>query len=150
MKAKEKKSPLKAEPLRNPGQSLDEEIIDEKWREHLTSIGDRTTWKAQITDEVEAVKQEILRVQTRFDNLQAAVIGKVEEYGTSVKDIGTEMKALEKVLEKILSPLTKSVKDLQVVSERLSTKRAPRRTTKRKTTRKKRKTTKRKTTKKKK
>jgi len=100
-------------------QSLVEEIIDEKWREMLASLGDITAWKSHMADETEAIKQEILRIQSRFDNLQAAVLGKVDEYGTSVKDIGSEMKALEKVFEKILEPLTSNIKELGKITNGL-------------------------------
>jgi hypothetical protein len=100
-------------------QSLVEEIIDEKWRELMASIGDIATWKAQMADETEAIKQEILRIQSRFDNLQAAVLGKVDEYSKGITEIGSEMKALEKVFEKILEPLSSNIKELASITEKL-------------------------------
>ncbi|RME54181.1 hypothetical protein D6777_04615 [Candidatus Woesearchaeota archaeon] len=100
-------------------QSIVEEIIDEKWRELMASVGDITTWKAQMADETEAIKQEILRIQNRFDNLQAAVLGKVDEYSKGITEIGSEMKALEKVFEKILEPLSSNIKELASITEKL-------------------------------
>lgn len=100
-------------------QSLVEEVIDERWKEFLSTIGDITMWKAQMSDEQEAIKQEILRQQARVDSLQAAVLGKVEEYGSGVKEIGLEMKALEKVFEKILEPLSSNIKELNKITETL-------------------------------
>lgn len=100
-------------------QSLVEEIIDEKWRELMSSVGDIATWKVQMADESEAIKQEILRIQARFDNLQAAILGKVDEYSRGITDIGTEMKALEKVFEKILEPLSANIKELARITEEL-------------------------------
>lgn len=100
-------------------QSLVEEVIDEKWKDFLSSMGDIVAWKSQMGDEVEAIKQEILRTQNRFDNLQSAILGKVDDYGKNVKDIGSEMKALEKVFEKILEPLTDNVKELSKITKDL-------------------------------
>ncbi len=100
-------------------QSLVEEIIDEKWRELMSSVGDIATWKVQMADENEAIKQEILRIQGRFDNLQAAILGKVDEYSRGITDIGSEMKALEKVFEKILEPLSSNIKELARITEEL-------------------------------
>ena len=100
-------------------QSLVEEVIDERWKEFLSTIGDITVWKSQIGDDQEAVKQEILRMQSRIDNLQSAVLGKVEEYSGGIKEIGLEMKALEKVFEKILEPLSSNIKELNKITEQM-------------------------------
>ncbi|MFH1636928.1 MAG: hypothetical protein ABIB71_00720 [Candidatus Woesearchaeota archaeon] len=93
-------------------QSLVEEVIDEKWKDFVSTIGDLSIWKSQMSDENEAIKQEILRMQSRIDNLQAAVLGKVDEYSKGVKNISTDMQALEKVFEKILEPMTSNIKEL--------------------------------------
>ncbi len=100
-------------------QSIVEEIIEEKWREMLTSLGDLTTWKVQVEDDMEAAKQEILRLQNRFDTMQAAIVGKVGEYEGSMKDLSTEMRALEQVMQKILEPLTSNIKELGRIVEDL-------------------------------
>ncbi|MDI6737032.1 MAG: hypothetical protein QME12_00765 [Nanoarchaeota archaeon] len=100
-------------------QSIVEEIIEEKWKDMLTSMGDITTWKVQFEDDMEAAKQEILRLQSRFDTMQAAMVGKVGEYETSMKDLSTEMKALEQVMQKILEPLTSNIKELGRIVEDL-------------------------------
>ncbi|HII14972.1 MAG TPA: hypothetical protein HA362_01555 [Nanoarchaeota archaeon] len=100
-------------------QSVVEEIIDEKWKELLTSMGDITTWKVQVEDDLEAAKQEILRLQSRFDTVQAAVVGKVGEYEGSMRDLSTDMKALEQVMQKILEPLTANIKELNRIVEDL-------------------------------
>jgi hypothetical protein len=120
-------------------EEIAESIIKEKWDELVRGVGDIKIWKERVDIDLEGVKQELVRTQDKFEELQKALMGKVKEYGDGVTTIGTEMKALERVLEKILTPLTKSVKDLQTVSEKLSKKRAPRKTTKRKTTKKKKK-----------
>ena len=100
-------------------QGLVEEIIDEKWRDLLASMGDISTWKTQVSDDLEATKQEILRLQNRLDNLSAAVVGKVDEYGKGVRELGIEMKALEKVFEKILEPMTSNIKELEHLTKSL-------------------------------
>ena len=100
-------------------QSVVESVIDEKWKELLSSIGDITAWKAQISDDLEATKQEVLRLQQRFDTVQAALTGKVGEYETTMKGLSSEMKALEKVFEKIIEPLTSNIKELGRITEDL-------------------------------
>jgi len=100
-------------------QSIVEEIIEDKWKQMLTSMGDITTWKIQVEDDLEAAKQELLRIQSRFDTMQAALVGKVGEYEGSMRDLSTEMKALEQVMGKILEPLTSNIKELGRIVEDL-------------------------------
>tara|TARA_Y100000310_G_scaffold337244_1_gene423835 strand:+ start:706 stop:1350 length:645 start_codon:yes stop_codon:yes gene_type:complete len=100
-------------------EEIAESIISEKWDDLVKNVGDLKLWKERIDTDVEGIKQEIIRTQTRLENLQTAVMGKVSEYGEGVTDISAELKALEKVMEKIINPLTKSVKDLQKVTDRI-------------------------------
>ncbi len=100
-------------------QSVVEEIIDEKWQNLVSSIGDISAWKSQFVDDLEATKQEVLRLQSRFDNVQAALTGKVSDYESAMRGISNDMKALEKVFEKILEPLTSNIKELKHITEDL-------------------------------
>lgn len=100
-------------------QSVVEEIIEDKWKDLVTSIGDVTVWKSQISDDLEATKQELLRLGSRFDAVQAALVGKVGDYESSMRSLSSEMKALEKVFEKIIEPLTSNIKELNRITEDL-------------------------------
>ena len=101
-------------------EEIAESIIKEKWNDMLQNVGDIKLWKERTDIDLEGVKQELIRTQEKFENLQRALMGKLSEYSEGVTTIGTEMKALEMVLEKILAPLTKSVKDLEKVADKLS------------------------------
>lgn len=135
-------SALSPEPLERSSydaiEEIAEAIIKEKWDDLTKGVGNIANWKERIDIDLEGVKQELIRTQEKFENLQKAVMGKISDYSEGVTNIGTEMKALEKVLEKLISPLTKSVKDLQEVSEKLN-KKTPKKRAKRTTTRKKKK-----------
>ena len=49
-------------------------------------------------------------------------MGKVNEYGEGIKDVGAEMQAIEKVLEKIIAPMTRNIKELSKITEELKKK----------------------------
>lgn len=102
-------------------QELTESIIQEKWDDLIKSVGDITIFKEKVRSEIISIKQEILRTQERFENLQKAVLGKVTEYDKDVKEVGSEIKALEKVLEKIIEPLSTNIRELQKVTQELKT-----------------------------
>ena len=75
-----------------------------------------------MNNDLEAIKQELLRTQERFNNLQAALVGKVTDYSRNISDMNAEMKALEQVLKNILEPLTTNVKELSRITSQFKKK----------------------------
>ena len=100
-------------------QAVVEQIVEEKWKEMMGKVGDISLFKSRVGDDMEAVKQELLRTQKRLEDLQVAVLGKVKEYNKGVESISTDMKALEQVFSKIIGPLTTNVKELSKITEDL-------------------------------
>jgi len=100
-------------------EQIAETIIDEKWQKVTENIGDLAAFKENVSLNLTAIKQEMLRMQGRFDSLQRGVLGKIHDYDTNIADVGTEIKALEKVLQKIMDPLTSNIKDLQKITDKL-------------------------------
>lgn len=103
-------------------QQITESIVEEKWDELMDKVGDLRLWKEKINNDIGSIKQEVLRTQNRFENLQKAVLGKVHDYNENIININNEMKALEKVFEKILQPLTDNVKELSQITNKLKKK----------------------------
>ena len=104
-------------------EELAESIIREKWDDLLRDMGDVSLWKEGIKTEISSIKQELVRTQERFENLQKAILGKVKDYDKNTRDLGSEMKALQKVFEKILSPLSSNIKELSKITKELKSKR---------------------------
>ncbi len=100
-------------------QAVIEQIVEEKWKEMMGKVGDLSLFKSRVGDDMESVKQELLRTQKRLEDLQVAVLGKVKEYNQGVQSISTDMKALEQVFSKIIGPLTSNIKELGRITEDL-------------------------------
>lgn len=100
-------------------EEIAESIISEKIDELSVNINDFSLWKEKTATEIEAIKQEILRIRNHLENLQTTMLGKVEDYRKSITDVNIEVKTLSKVLEKILQPLTENVKELSRITDRL-------------------------------
>ena len=96
-----------------------EAIVEEKWQQILVSVGDLETWKARVEDDITAIKQEIMRLSSRFNSLQNSIAGKISEYSEGMAEVGSEIKALEKVLQNIISPLTTNIKELSRITNEL-------------------------------
>jgi len=103
-------------------QQITEEIVQEKWDDIMNKVGDIRLWKDKMDTEITSIKQEIMRTQNHFANLQKAVFGKVSEYNDNILNINNEMKAFEKVFEKILNPMTENIRELSRITNKLKTK----------------------------
>ncbi len=103
-------------------EEIAEAIIDEKWQDVTSKIGDIGAWKEKVETEIESIKQEVMRIEERFDSMQRAIVGRIGEYDESIKNVGIEIKALEKVLQKIIEPLVDNVKELSKITAQLKKK----------------------------
>jgi len=102
-------------------EELIEAIIDEKWNELVKDITKIIEWKNATESRVTSIEQQMKDLQNSFDKLHQAVVGKVGEYDKHVLDVGAEIKAMEKVFEKILPVFTQNVSELTRITEDLKT-----------------------------
>lgn len=100
-------------------EELIEAVIEEKWQEFVGRLGDMEAWKVRTDDDINSIKQEIVRLGKRFDNLQNSIVQKVGEYSQSIMEVNTEIKALEKVFQNIIDPLTSNIKELSRITSEL-------------------------------
>lgn len=100
-----------------------ESVVNERWEELMAKTGNLPSWKEKINMNVIAIKQEIVRLNDRMENLQNSVLGRVKDYDSGMRDVQSEMKALEKVFERILEPLTSNIKELDRLTKEMKERR---------------------------
>jgi hypothetical protein len=100
-------------------EELTESIVKEKWDELMKDVGNIALWKDKMQTDIRSLKQELLRVEQRFENLQKGVVGKIGEYGKGMVEVTSEIKALEKVMQKITEPLAENIKELNKITKEL-------------------------------
>ena len=103
-------------------EALIEQIIDEKWKTTIERIGNLDVWKEKVKTDVASIKQELIRLEHRFENIEKAVLGKISQYDRNIVNIGNEMKVLEQVFQKIMTPLTTNIKELSRITKELKEK----------------------------
>jgi hypothetical protein len=89
-----------------------EAIIDEKWEEFIKNLNKVIEWKDRTEAKVAQLEQQFKDLQNNYDNLHKAVIGKIGEYDQNIVNVGVEIKAMERVFQKILPTLTDNVNEL--------------------------------------
>ena len=103
-------------------EELVESVVEEKWRSFMESFGDITVWKERVRIELVSIKQEVIRLHNSYENLQKAVLGRIQTYDKNIVEIGSEMRALEQVFERIMNPLTSNIKELSRITDELKKK----------------------------
>jgi len=93
-------------------QEVAEAIIDEKWNEFAADIRRVIEWKEKSEDRIARIEQQLIDMRLSIDSLTKSIITKISSYDQNIVDVGTEIKAMEKVFQKVLPSLTESVNKL--------------------------------------
>ncbi len=94
-------------------EEMAEAIIDEKWEELVKSINKIVEWKEKIEGNINKIEQEIKDMKESYNHLHSSIIGKINEYDKNIVNVGTEVKAMEKVFEKVLPSFTENIGELK-------------------------------------
>lgn len=85
------------------------EIVDQAVSEKLSSLNKSISSLASLKDNFEAQVKEmdsrIKKLEENMEKLQHAIIGKIGEYGKDIKNVHTEMSAMQESFSKMLNPL---------------------------------------------
>lgn len=93
-------------------QEVAEAIIDEKWEEFASDIKRVIEWKEKSEERIAKLEQQLIDLRLSIDSLTKNIMAKISSYDQNIVDVGTEMKAMEKVFQKVLPSLTESVNKL--------------------------------------
>jgi len=111
-------------PAGNPAESGDdveeliEAVIEEKWGELKKTVDKIILWKEKTETKISHLEQSFDDLKDDFSKLQQAVVGKVGEYDKNILEVGTELKAMEKVFSKVLPTFTENVNELNRITEK--------------------------------
>ena len=100
-------------------EEIAEAIIDEKWNELLKDINKMTEWNAKTETRLTKIEQDLKNLKDSFDTLHKGILGKISEYDQNLVNVGTEIKAMEKVFEKILPSFTDNVQKLSRITDKV-------------------------------
>jgi len=103
-------------------EEISESIVDERIEDFQKEFKKITEWKEATEARLAAIEQKIEDMSKNFESLHTGVLGKIEEYDKGITEVGTEIKALEKVFSKILPTLTENVSELSRITQKLKAK----------------------------
>lgn len=100
-------------------EELVEAIIEEKWDELLRDVNKIVQWKNKLETRVSEIEIRLDHLKDSYTELQKAIVGKVGEYDKHILEIGSEIKAMEKVFSKVLPAFTENVNELSKIANKL-------------------------------
>jgi len=98
-------------------EELIEAMIDEKWNDLVADINKIIEWKNNTQNKITSLEQQFNDLKSEFDKLHQAVIAKVGEYDQHILNVGSELKAMEKVFSKVLPVFTDNVAELSKITK---------------------------------
>jgi len=97
-----------------------EAIIEEKWNDLLKDVNRIIEWTTRTETRISKMEQDIKNLRDNFENLHKGILGKITEYDQNLVNVGTEIKAMGKVFEKIMPVFTENVQKLSRVTGRIN------------------------------
>src|SRR3989344_829777 len=98
-------------------EALVEQIIDEKWHELQKELAKMNEWKELLTSRVDKIEQTVTDMRTDLTGLHNAIVARIGEYDKTLMDVGTEIKAMEKVFQKVLPEITGNIQELSRITK---------------------------------
>ena len=104
----------------NMTEEMIESIVNEKWEKLAKDFKRFDEWKEKTDVTLNKMQQSIVDLNNNFDKLHQAIIGKISEYDQNILNVGTEIKAMEKVFQKVLPTFTQNINELSRVTKNIS------------------------------
>ncbi len=94
-----------------------EQVIEERWQQIVQKIEKVAQWKDKQEQHINLIKEDILTMKESFEKLEKRIINKVSDYDKNILDVNSEIKALEKVFQKITPTLVNNVNELSNIAK---------------------------------
>lgn len=94
-------------------QEIAETIVAEKWKESSRELESIKKWRDETESAISNLSDRMTKLEMKMDSVEQAILGKVEEYGKSISNVGTELKAMQRVFQTTMPAFTENIKELQ-------------------------------------
>ena len=100
-------------------EEIAESLIDDKWDDLIAEVKKIVEWKNKTEERQLRLQHDVDKLKEDFKMLHEAVLGKLEDYDSRMRDVGTELKAVGKVFKDVIPTFVDNVKELSAVKEDL-------------------------------
>jgi len=98
-------------------EELVEAVVEEKWAELVKSVNKVIAWKNTVENRLVVLEQRFEDLRHQFEQLNKGLLEKINEYDQNITSVGTEIKAMERVFQKVLPTFTENINELSRISK---------------------------------
>lgn len=99
-----------------------ESIIEDKWGDLVDHVNLIIEWKSSMELKLASMETQIKNLKSEFETLNKAILGKISDTDTVMREVSTDIKALEQVFKKILPGFVENVNELSRITQNLKKK----------------------------
>ncbi|MEM4713981.1 MAG: hypothetical protein QXQ79_00335 [Candidatus Nanoarchaeia archaeon] len=110
--------PESPKPLSEEIEEIAEAIIAERWQKLTKELDEIKKIQEEFSASLSGLTERLGILEKRMDTVIQQVLGKVEEYGKGISDVGVELKALQKMFNTLMPTFTENIKELQELVEK--------------------------------
>ena len=99
-------------------EEMAESLIDEKWDELISEVKKIVEWKQKIEEKQASMLSDLRKLKEDFAILHQGVLGKLDDYDSRMRDVGTELNAVGKVFKDVIPEFVENVKELKHITEK--------------------------------
>ncbi len=103
-------------------EEITENIVDEKWDELIAEVKKIIEWKQKIEERQTKMLNELEKLKEDFTILHQGVLGKLDDYDTRMRDVGTELNAVGRVFKDVVPQFVENVKELSSITSSMKKK----------------------------
>ena len=103
-------------------EEIAEAIIDEKWAELMKNIKKIIDWKERVETRLEGIEKQIDSLKESMDGINNSLLQRMGEYDRNMTSVGTDVKAMEKVFQKMLPTFTENISELNRITKNMKNK----------------------------
>jgi len=96
-----------------------EATVSEKWEKFKRELEELRKVQDDFSASLSGLSERMTALEKKMDMVIQQVLGKVEEYGKGVADVGVELKAMQKMFNTIMPTFTENIKELQEIVEKV-------------------------------
>ena len=96
---------------------ITEQIVIEKTGEMKRQISSIEKIKRNLQLDVEKIEQRLIKLENMFNDLQMAILNKIGEYGTDLREVSEELRQTQKSFSKVVGPATENIRELQKIAK---------------------------------
>lgn len=100
-------------------EEIAEAIIEEKWTDLMENINRIVEWKEKTEMRVTQMETIMKTIKDDFDKMHTGILERVGDYDKHISEVGTEVKALEKVFQKVLPGFIENMSELSRITDDL-------------------------------